>query len=39
MFGIYLYESPADILKLRGMPAALIVCSIGLLQRPRWTDC
>ena len=27
----YLYETPADVLRIRGMPAALIVCAIGLL--------
>src|SRR5262245_20894493 len=27
----YLYETPADILKIRGMPAALIVCGVGLV--------
>src|SRR5262245_44581810 len=27
----YLREAPADILRIRGMPAALIVCFVGLL--------
>lgn len=27
----YLHETPADILHIRGMPAALIVCVVGLL--------
>ena len=27
----YLHETPADILKIRGMPAALAVCGVGLL--------